>query len=401
MKCYEEINVDETPVVVLGCGHFFTAESLDGILGMSEVYEIDEHGEFIRLKDVSGTLARLVPCCPDCKCPVRQFATQRYNRVINRAVIDEMSKRFLTSGKNELRELEERMAALERDLGTTRGDIMQPISQARGHVTSSLTQAKIWEVNKILKQRYAESKSLESAIKEFRNSVADRHQPEQKLHDATVQAARRAAAATATVDAHMANMTITDTAQILPRDRRITMGGRIAQIKTEFFILDDKFTVVKALKSISNSSSLKMPGGAPSLLAVPFFQSCKVFIEESKVENLPKLVVEASLLYASIARSFESFCQSSKINLEKATVHTTMATQLLEEAREVCQKPFQNAESLLNAVDDSIRLMKKEWYEEVTAEEISAIKAAMVSGSQGIASHSGHWYNCENGHPVS
>ncbi len=32
--------------------------------------------------------------------------------------------------------------------------------------------------------------------------------------------------------------------------------------------------------------------------------------------------------------------------------------------------------------------MEKEWYEQVIAEEIKAIKAAMVSG---------HWYNCENG----
>jgi hypothetical protein len=45
--------------------------------------------------------------------------------------------------------------------------------------------------------------------------------------------------------------------------------------------------------------------------------------------------------------------------------------------------------------------MAKEWYEEVTTEEIEAIKAAMVSGSQGIATHPGHWYNCKNGHPVS
>ena len=119
MKSYGEIDVDETPVVVLGCGHFFTAESLDGILGMSEVYEVDGYGEFTGLKDVSGDLAQSIPCCPDCKCPVRQFATQRYNRVINRAVIDEMSKRFLTTGRDELRELEQRIAELERNLGTT------------------------------------------------------------------------------------------------------------------------------------------------------------------------------------------------------------------------------------------------------------------------------------------
>lgn len=52
MKSYREIDVDETPVVVLGCGHFFTGESLDGILGMSDVYEVDGNGEFIGFRDV-------------------------------------------------------------------------------------------------------------------------------------------------------------------------------------------------------------------------------------------------------------------------------------------------------------------------------------------------------------
>jgi hypothetical protein len=58
MRSYGEIDVDETPVVVLGCGHFFTEESLDGLLGMSEVYEVDGYGEFTGLKDVSGALAQ-------------------------------------------------------------------------------------------------------------------------------------------------------------------------------------------------------------------------------------------------------------------------------------------------------------------------------------------------------
>ena len=89
------------------------------------------------------------------------------------------------------------------------------------------------------------------------------------------------------------------------------------------------------------------------------------------------------------------------MNLEKAAIHLEMAKQLLEDAREVCKQLFQNAERLRNAVEESIRLMKRQWYEEVTAEEINAIKAAMVSGFQGIATHLGHWYNCENGHPVS
>jgi hypothetical protein len=42
MKSYREIEVNETLVIVLGYSHFFTAESLDGHLGMSEVYKVDE-----------------------------------------------------------------------------------------------------------------------------------------------------------------------------------------------------------------------------------------------------------------------------------------------------------------------------------------------------------------------
>ena len=114
----------------------------------------------------------------------------------------------------------------------------------------------------------------------------------------------------------------------------------MVQIKTEFFILDDKFIIAQALKSTSTKALIKILGGAPALLVVPFFQSCKKFIDECKVENLPKLAVEVSLFYASIARSFEYFCQSGNINLEKAAIHLEMAKQLLEDAREVCKQLF-------------------------------------------------------------
>jgi hypothetical protein len=78
-----------------------------------------------------------------------------------------------------------------------------------------------------------------------------------------------------------------------------------------------------------------------------------------------------------------------------------MAKELLDKAQELCRQPFQNAEILRSAIEESIGLLRKEWHEEVTAEEITVIKSAMVSGLGGIATHSGHWYNCENRHPVS
>ena len=48
-----------------------------------------------------------------------------------------------------------------------------------------------------------------------------------------------------------------------------------------------------------------------------------------------------------------------------------------------------------------MEMFQNEWYEDVSADELAAIRSAMVGGSFGMATHSGHWYNCVNGHPVS
>ncbi len=62
IKTYGEIDLDKTPIVILGCGHFFTAETLNGHMGMTEVYSMQETGvEDSTLQDVSAVLPQLMP----------------------------------------------------------------------------------------------------------------------------------------------------------------------------------------------------------------------------------------------------------------------------------------------------------------------------------------------------
>ncbi|KIV89749.1 hypothetical protein PV10_07129 [Exophiala mesophila] len=63
--------------------------------------------------------------------------------------------------------------------------------------------------------------------------------------------------------------------------------------------------------------------------------------------------------------------------------------------------PFLNADKLHVAVEESLKILGEGWYESVSAEELTAIKQATLSGRSGIATHSGHWYNCVNGHPFA
>lgn len=233
MKTYAEIDVNETPIVVLGCGHFFTGESLDGLVGLNEVYTSDKSGRFTGLLDISGAFASKIPQCPDCQCPVRQYITQRYNRLINRAVIDEMSKRFLVNGKMELRELELQVDELENELETS---ISQVTDSTRGYRESEGRLALFLHdvVEKKIKIRYRESHELNTQISHFLRKVADRHQPAHKLHEATVHAISTTASKSKSLDAALASLIIGEPQGSIPpveRDRRITLGGRMVQIK--------------------------------------------------------------------------------------------------------------------------------------------------------------------------
>ena len=395
MKTFSEIDLNETPIVVLGCGHFFTAETLDGHMGMTEVYTQDAQGVYTGLQDVSAVLAGPVPRCPDCQCPVRQYCTNRFNRVINRAVIDEMSRRFLISGKDDFQRLEGKVLELEQNLEFTRNELVHSIRQPSDHSTIRATLAKTLEVTKNLNDRFNLARQLEKDIKACVSKVADKNQPVQKLHEATLTAARRKP-----IDGLMTALSVTNPISAVPRDRRVTLGGRATQLQAQCIILSDSLSTALVLKSEPAGASFKVPGGPPEKPAKLFFKTCRTFIDECDIENLPKLGVEARLYYARTARSYEFYCRSMKTNVNQASTYVKDAKAMLEDAEELCKRPFGNAEGLRRAVRESVKLLGKEWYEDVTAEELDAVKAAMVSGPQGINTHSGHWYNCANGHPV-
>ncbi|KAF2175098.1 NFX1-type zinc finger-containing protein 1 [Zopfia rhizophila CBS 207.26] len=351
MKTYAEIDVNETPIIVLGCGHFFTTETLNGLIGMHDVYVTNKFSQ--------------------------QYVTQRYNRAINRAVINEMSKQFLINGRTELRGLENQVNRLEKEYEKSRSDVTRSIRLATNSNLAGLT----------------------TNISSFLRKVTDRHQPAQKLHEATVHATR--ANKSKSLDKALAFLSIWDTVPPVERDRRVMLGGQMVQIKAECIILKDKFSIAGALKSAFSAETAKLPSGSLNKLTKPFLQICATFIMDSNTESLPKLAVEASLYFARIAQLYQSSRLSDNSDKEKATEYVKEARELLEKALELCKQPFQNAEQLKKAAEESIKLLRREWYEAVTPEELATIKQAMVSGPRGIATHSGHWYNCVNGHPFA
>ncbi|KAK5189250.1 hypothetical protein LTR47_011248 [Exophiala xenobiotica] len=383
LSTYAEIDVEQTPIVALQCGHFFTAESLDGHIGMSNVYRTNPCGRFTGLVDISRALATTIPRCPDCQRPIRQYTTQRYNRVINRAVIDELTRRFLLDGKAELNRLECRLADYSREM-----DLSRPVL---------INSVKNENVTRQLQRRYEPYHTLYNAIGKFLHKVADDRQPAGKLYQAQVYATKvtDTKSLTETLDA----LTLQDSVPPVQCDRRILRSGRMLQIRTEFTVLEDKFSIAKA--SASTVARVMLPGVSLDTSTTRYLQTCGTFIRDCGVDMLPKLAVEASLYFAHGVSLRQSAGLSIGIDQARTTQYAQDARDLLEKAMDLCNLPFQNADQLRAAAEESVKLLRREWYEELSPEELASIKQAMVTGPGGFATHSGHWYNCVKGHPFA
>ncbi|KAF1930727.1 uncharacterized protein M421DRAFT_99346 [Didymella exigua CBS 183.55] len=379
MLPYRDIDLNDTPIVVLGCKgrHFFTVETLDGIMEMKDVYDIDsKSGSYSGLKE-NEQLTPSIPQCPTCREPVRQYVTQRYNRLVNRAVIDEMSKRFVVSGQQELQDLTSQLQRIEQSLEDTRPKLLKVSAQ---------------DVAKTISDRYVKPSKLETSARNFLQKMDERHKPSHKLYEAIMHVTSKYSDLSDT----MADMSLDSTNPVKKpdRDQRITLGGRLYHLKVRQLILNDKFEVLRSFKS----RSIDFPSGSPIDRSGSFLDDCEQLIKLCKNANAPKLAVETTLYYAHIARLLAA---SSASVTTKAAQYRESAKALLKEAEMLCESAFQGRDQLKEGIERSLQLLGRDFYAEVTKEEIEAIKRAMVSGRGGIASHSGHWYNCENGHPFA
>jgi hypothetical protein len=355
-------------------------------------------GNILGLKAASSKMSPAIPRCPHCQQPIRQYVTQRYNHLINRAVIDEMSKRFVVTGQTDLQDIEAKLTAEELDLEKTRADVtstgIRTIIRPR-----NLEEVQVKEIRKRLGTRYKPCAQLRRTIVEVQHRMAERHQPAHKLHEATLHALHQ----DASLEGALAAIKLEECPALDERDHRITLGARMLQIRVDSIIADDKFSILSSVRHTHGAhvATALLSGKSPVSYAEPLLQSCSDFVTTCREKVLPKLAVEAILYYARTTRILETSGLTESKDREKATKYHNTAQSLLEEATELCKHGFQDAANKLQAVDQLIELLRKEWYEDVTAEELASIKNAMVTGSHGIATHSGHWYNCANGHPVS
>ncbi|KAK4204580.1 putative zinc-finger and helicase domain-containing protein [Triangularia verruculosa] len=393
-KLYEEVSLDDTPIVVLSCGHFFTGKTLDGTLQMAEVYTTNPAGEYNGLRDVAGIMSNSVPSCPKCRIPTRQFATRRYNRVVNKAVMDETIKRFLVDGSRRLNELQKRFNTARDKLSLGLSPLWDKTS---GFISAS----------SVLRDRYRELHSIDMATRKLQHDMDEENQPARKLFDA-INSSHQRQINSLSPENGLPRISARGSSSTPVYNSQILLEANALHLQIRATILQDKIKMTVefddlhgALKSVDRAEA-----EAPE-----FLEACLGVVTKARTAKLPRLVITLSLVYAQMTKLAAWYMRERPIYIvvgqpeqtafeAESGDHRATACKLLEEALGLCET-FEDGKTFRREVEETLRNLVSTRYEEVTPEEVKAIKLAMVSGFGGLSTNSGHWYNCENGHPFA
>ncbi|CAI5474011.1 unnamed protein product [Closterium sp. Yama58-4] len=128
-----EIDPDESPVLVLPCGHAYTVETLDGHLGLNQVYQEAEGrcgggssaagggagggsqaaaSKWVAVRPVDDGGLSALKGCPECRQPITGL--RRYGRMVNKALLDESERKFALSCLANQQQLQTKLSQLSR-----------------------------------------------------------------------------------------------------------------------------------------------------------------------------------------------------------------------------------------------------------------------------------------------
>jgi hypothetical protein len=296
-------------------------------------------------------------------------------------------------------ELNAALDTLEHDLKTSQDILIpdedDPIDEPGVQLRMTYTLAQK------LSQRYQQADDIEKKVRDFQCKTSKSQEPAYKLHEATAYARAKSF----DLEGSLAKVKLTDNKPFMSngktdRDQRITLGARLLYLRLRRIVLDDKFAILRNITRKAPDAPSYGILESPAKYVMPFFPDCLQLIEECNNHQLPKLAVEATLEYAHMIKFYNSPNMAKEEEFTRVAGHHETAKRLLQAAQKLCEQPFQGASILSQTLERYSRLLGKDFYEPITKAEIDAIKQAMLGDREGIATHSGHWYNCVNGHPV-
>jgi hypothetical protein len=377
LSSYAEVDLSENPCIFLSCGDFFTVESLDGVMAMSEYYELDDvTGMPTALSGKSKAFSyQEIKACPDCRSSLR--LVPRYGRITRRALLDESTKKFITWSNREYSHFAEAMQETQDRLMKTRTAFMLPACSVNlGHGSH----VQVLRRSLGIGHRYHNLSALRGRIDVFLQKTAEEAQPLRRVHDLVEALRRRVLSGGGTLHGF-------DFDQSLLQMRGTLLATALA-IRCEILAISD-FTSVFSAQDQQKKRSLN----------VDFSQDrdlCEFLIEFAASDSHILQQTEGHIFWAHLA--------GLECEVMESQDGDSNSKELLEDIKRAAEKHLDIAEELCVAfpgqtssvvaeIHDIRRLLREAGYQS----QMRMVVAAM----QGEFSGTGHWYRCENGHPFT
>ncbi|KAI2897929.1 hypothetical protein CBS63078_7774 [Aspergillus niger] len=382
LKPYKDINVDEDPLVFLSCGHFYTASSLDGIVGMSEHYEVEPSTGRILGPKLNHRLfdSGRPKGCPQCRAPLRDI--DRYNRIIKQAFLDEATKKFATHASIKFGHLVEEVEGYEKDIIGEKSKFVSDWYQETVETRSAD------DVRRSVDVYRGRGNRLLNKIKEFTKSVAKSEQPFGRVSEMLASVAARKAGTSATPFQYNESDIQTGF-----QSRGHVLALRLTWVL--FWNYDSIYSnkrIDPRIKVTLAQVVAKQIGGLLSQCEAltKYCQEAKFLQQEVETRTYHVLFSVLSLSNGEARGNPVSGTTEAKIR-EKALKE-------LEACDAICLRHSKILWSLHEDIDKARRLVNGgTFYSCVTSEERRQVYQAMAAQFNGT----GHWYYCENNHPFA
>ncbi|KAK1753246.1 hypothetical protein QBC47DRAFT_54335 [Echria macrotheca] len=396
MREYREIDLNAEPCIFPDCGHFLTISSMDGQMDMGAHYEIDGEGLPVKLLAAStpfssGSVGNAsIRVCPSCRGSLRNIS--RYGRIVNRGMLDEATKKFISWSNAEYARLAQVLAAEQKKLADMPPPRAAQLASQSPNTPKNQAFAKprrknLNSLQRIVGgQRYVTMIGLWESIRVFATKVREEEQPLQRVADLVKHANRENRA--------RGGFQFDETAIQV----KGSLLSRILQVRCEMTLFSDFF-------SLSSKGKLSS-GGASRVDEVKidwsvYIDECKAIIQLAEGAMYRREEVQAHIFAAQMCMFARRYGTAPDSEAENAKQQERLKREALEHvsmARSLVAK-YPSTSSLEVEIDSVERAINGgTFYSEVTSDEVRAIYATM---SADLGGTTGHWYTCQNGHPFT
>ncbi|KAF8540975.1 AAA domain-containing protein [Trichophaea hybrida] len=369
---YGSVNLDTDPILILGCGHFFTRETMNLHIRLDKVYCGDQDGYFNGITYPSGDLEQPFPSCPKCRQPLRQYSVRRYGRVINMAILEQMTKRYISSSASKYTSMVSEVATIETGFRDSMDRFLREL------LSPSASQKKMRE-------------DIEQRISSLRRT-SDLQQPAQKLYEITVSQKKRISDNTSPI-----------TALYIGLDKRSHILAKLLKAQVDLVKTMEWFLILNNIKKPSAtlgnlSVTIDWLTGLIKTSMPEAINNCSEAIREACEQSFWAFEIEGHTYLAGLVAIWRQLppTPDSQKGLDQAFDDAKAG---LQKSAQLCTEgKFRNIRTLKKMVEAAEkRLQEDSFYQAVTHEELGRVVETMT----GEFTTQGHWYRCANDHPFA